>query len=179
MSLLTPYELACRPYDNTELEKAIQQNRLAYAREMIQNGVSQYDLSKALLDAVGRDGSEDFTLFCLDHGADINLRYSSGATILSRFVHYSVEENISLNFIETLLDRGAQVEPIEWDRGVSPLDLALEEGRGDIAALLIKRYTNINYRDEEYNFMPLISVLYSKVPNTASENLLLSYFPGM
>lgn len=155
------FDLLNQPYDNKSLEKAIQSDQLAEVRAIIQKGVSQYDLHKAFFDS--REYSEDFTLFCLNYGAEINLRSVSGATILARSIFCI--ENVSLDFIETLLDRGAQVECVEWDTGFSPLDLALDEGRGDIAALLIKRYTNINYRDEEHNFTPLISVLYSNVSN--------------
>lgn len=65
--------------------------------------------------------------------ADIDIQDKSGRAAL----HYAVEQS-AIEVVKQLLDKGANVN-IEGYYGITPLDVALDEGHDDIAELLKSR----------------------------------------
>ena len=119
------------------------------------------EIDSKFIDAILKEGSEESARFYLRKGASVHLRVS-GTTPL----HLALSiENVSVEFIQELLERGANTECVDLVSGETPLQEVLDEGRGDLAELLLKNYVDVDYRDEKHSTTALMSVVSSKIHN--------------
>ena len=78
-----------------------------------------------------------FTKFLLSNKAEVNIKLDSGDTILHKVYHRYAEEKVS-EVCELLIKNGADINAIN-DKGVTPLDLAIENDR-EITVKNLRKY---------------------------------------
>jgi Ankyrin repeats (3 copies)/Ankyrin repeats (many copies) len=102
---------------------------------------------KSPLHAAAFCGDLEMVQVLLDYGLDINVKDDYDLTPLSR----ASEEHNNAGVVRLLLDRGADpdVRAMRFGRGSTPLHLAVEDGKVEIARLLLERGANVEAQDEQ------------------------------
>ncbi|RDD34417.1 Ankyrin repeat domain protein [Wolbachia endosymbiont of Cylisticus convexus] len=126
----TPLDLA-KKYGNTEIVKFLREKQSEY--------------NYALL-AAGRSEDADEIINLLNKGADANVKYSDGITILHMAAY-----NGWVNVVEALLDQGANVDAASYRldfKGLTPLHMAIMNGHLDVVKTLLNRVEDVDAQDE-------------------------------
>lgn len=87
----------------------------------------------------------------LQHGANINSKDLNGFTALHRAIQIRGVNNNPIDDLELvrfLIQYGANVNIRSHFRGVRPLNVAVENGKYDIARLLVEKGANVNSQNE-------------------------------
>ena len=82
----------------------------------------------------------------LNHGADVDVRESTGKTILLVALSYHKEEDKLLNIVDFLLKHGADVDARDHTFQ-SSLHLAESYGMQQVAKILLKNHADVNFQD--------------------------------
>ena len=146
--LLTPLHMAAAQ-GNLEVAQTLLQRKVDVNSRSVGDQTPLHLVSKPTF-TMGKGNRADFVELLMEYGAEVNSRNLMGATPL----HYA-SSVMDLEVARVLLDCGAYVD-VKDVRGRTPLLRALEpkyyfdEGRFDIAQLLVERGADVNAQDEEY-----------------------------
>jgi ankyrin repeat protein len=108
------------------------------------------------------EGDVGLVKFIIGSGANVNLRFKSGATLL----HRAANDN-SLEIARMLVENEANVDAKNKE-GFTPLHTAAKRGRFDIVKLLIENHADINARNE--NRDSVLNVALSELKNLSKGN---------
>jgi len=81
--------------------------------------------------------------FAIENGANVNLRFESGATVLHR-----AAGDGSLEIVRMLLEKKGNVDARN-KKGQTPLHLAAKRGRIEIVEFLIQNYADFDIKDHD------------------------------
>lgn len=159
--------------DPAALARAIREGDFATAEQCLKRGQSINDcLDPASqcppLVVACEAGSRERVVFCLNHGADPNLRNGTfGVTPL-----YAAAGNGNVGIVQELLTRGADPNQRASTGGCPPLFPAITQGNATIVELLLQRHADPNARSTTGN-TPLFTAIGAK--NVTACELLLKY----
>ena len=136
---------ACDSRGWTRMTRAAFTGNIGEMKELLDGGCDVNSQDNMGMTPLHWARTTEMMSYLIDSGANPEIRDNCGMSVLTATVFYACDESITER-VKLLLDAGADVD-VEDGEGRSPLQLAVDRGLPEVAALLVHAGADPNARD--------------------------------